>query len=113
MSSLVRTRAGAFTLEEAVDFDAVERAMEAHTMDALLLPTDSLFPDYPAVTLDAYGLSRAEHGAFIAPPHARHMPEAENALCRVYDEAGRFLMLGQVRTLDKGGKAVFVYKNFR
>ena len=33
-------------------------------------------------------------------------------LCRVYAD-GKFLMLGRVDTLDKGGNGLFVHKNFR
>lgn len=112
MHSLVRTRAGAYALEACFTFDEVQRAADEGRIGELLRPTDSLFLDYPAVTLDDYGMARAEHGAFMEPPHVAGMPQSENAFCRVYYR-DIFLMLGQVRTLDKGGRALFVYKNFR
>ena len=40
------------------------------------------------------------------------LPETPDMLVRVY-EGEQFRMLGQVRTLDKGGIGLFVYKNFR
>lgn len=112
MSSLVRTRAGAFRLEDCHSLEAVQNAASQTSAAALFLPTDSLFQDYPAVELDDYGRQRADHGAFVEAGHALGMPDRENALCRVYHE-GCFLLLGQVRTLDRGGRALFVYKNFR
>ncbi len=112
MHSLVRTRAGAYALSESVDFAAVEHAMAEGTITSLLRPTDSLFLAYPRVDLDAYGYARACSGAFIAPEHAPDLPLTEGALSRVYYE-DTFLMLGRTGTLDRGGPALFVHKNFR
>ena len=112
MHSLVRTRAGAYTLAQCHDFATVTQARDAGTLSTLLLPTDSLFLSYPRVDLDDYGLLRANSGAFIAPAHAQGMPMTQGTLCRVYFD-NTFLLLGRVDMLDKGGLALFVHKNFR
>lgn len=112
LSSLVRTRSGAYALDRCLGFDEVERAAAENAASGLLLPTDSLFQDLPAVRLTDEGVERAGRGAVVFPRMADGLPQTENALCRVY--AGeRFLMLGQVRALDIGGLGLFVYKNFR
>lgn len=112
MHSLVRTRAGAYPLDACHTFDEVERAAQGGTVQELLLPVDGLFAEHPAVTLNDEGAERIARGAVVFPRQAAGMPETEGALCRVYHN-DRFLMLGQVRTLDKGGLGLFVYKNFR
>lgn len=112
MHSLVRTRSGAYALDQCRSFDEVERAMQDGTMPQLMLPTDSLFPEHPAVQLTGEGAERIARGAVVFPRQAQGLPEQAGALCRVYHE-GRFLMLGQVRELDKGGLGLFVFKNFR
>lgn len=112
MNSLVRTRAGAFQLTDAQTFSDVERHMAEGTMDAILRPTDSLFFDYPRVDLTADGYERAVRGAFIAPAQADGMPILQGALSRVYFD-DTFFMLGRTDTLDRGGLALFVHKNFR
>lgn len=112
MHSLVRTRSGAYPLAETVGFDAVEQAMADGTIGQLLRPTDSLFLEHPAVHLTAEGAERAARGAVVFPRMAPGLPETEGMLVRVY-EGDKFRMLGQVRTLDKGGTGLFVYKNFR
>ena len=112
MHSLVRTRSGTYPLAETVGFAEVERAMQDGTISALLRPTDSLFLKHPAVRLTGEGAERAARGAVVFPRMARGLPETEGTLVRVY-EGDRFLMLGQVRALDKGGMGLFVYKNFR
>lgn len=112
MDALTRIRSGVYTLEQAVSFDQVEQARDAGTLDQLLRPTDSLFADYPAVTLSAEGADRAARGAVVFPRQAQGLPETAGTLCRVYHN-GRFLMLGRVDTLEKGGVGLFVHKNFR
>lgn len=112
MHSLVRTRSGAYALDQCRSFDEVERAMQDGTMPQLMLPTDSLFLEHPVVQLTGEGAERIARGAVVFPRQAHGLPEQAGALCRVYHE-GRFLMLGQVRELDKGGLGLFVFKNFR
>ena len=112
MHSLVRTRAGAYSLDDCHTFDEVEQAMQDGAVQDLLLPVDGLFAEHPAVALTDEGAERIARGAVVFPRQAAELPETEGALCRVYHH-DRFLMLGQVRTLDKGGLGLFVYKNFR
>lgn len=112
MHSLVRTRSGEFSLEQAVTLDGVQRAADEGRLGTLLRPADSLFTAYPAVTLDDEGWKRAQNGAFINLSHAEGCPAARGALCRVY-YGGRFRLLGRVDELQKGGLALFVHKNFR
>lgn len=112
MHSLTRTRAGAYPLEQCHSFDEVEQAARDGTVPDLLLPVDGLFAEHPAVELTDEGAERIARGAVVFPRQVRGLPETAGALCRVYHR-GHFLMLGQVRTLDKGGVGLFVYKNFR
>lgn len=113
MHALTRTRAGVYDLSEAVTFDQIERARDDGTLEGLFRPTDSLFVDYPAVTLNAEGRDRATRGATVFERQTDGLAQfAPGTLCRVYAD-GRFLMLGRVDTLDKGGNGLFVHKNFR
>lgn len=113
MHALTRTRAGVYDLSEAVTFDQIERARDDGTLEGLFRPTDSLFVDYPAVTLNAEGRDRAARGATVFERQTDGLAQfAPGTLCRVYAD-DRFLMLGRVDTLDKGGNGLFVHKNFR
>lgn len=113
MHALVRTRAGVYTLDQAVTFEQVERARDDGTLPSLFHPTDSLFTDYPAVHLTAEGRDRAARGATVFERQTDGIARfAPGTLCRVYAD-GVFLMLGRVDTLDKGGNGLFVHKNFR
>lgn len=113
MHALTRIRSGVYTLAQAVTFETVERARDDGTLGRLFQPTDSLLVDYPAVTLNAEGRDRAARGATVFERQTDGLAQfAPGTLCRVYAD-GKFLMLGRVDTLDKGGNGLFVHKNFR
>jgi len=112
MYSLVRERAGQFTLENCHTFAEVEQAAHSGVIDTLITPTDSLFTQYPTVFLSQEGAERASRGAVVFPRMAEGIEQvASGDLCRVYYE-NRFLMLGQIRPLNIGGFGLFVYQNF-
>ena len=112
LHSLERTRSGAYELAQCHTFAECEQAMAEGTMQQLLLPTDSLFTDRPAVSLTDEGAERIARGAVVFPRQTDSLPETADTICRVYHQ-DKFLMLGQVRELDKVGLGLFVYKNFR
>lgn len=112
LHSLVRTRSGAYPLDRCRSFEDCERAMADGTMQQLLLPTDSLFTDCPAVALTAEGAERIARGAVVFPRQTDSLPEtaARCAVCTMRDAFSCSVRSGE---LDKGGLGLFVYKNFR
>ncbi len=91
MSALRRTRAGEFTLAEAHTLDDVLAAAEEGRAEALLLPVDTLFRAYPALTLTAPQERALRSGVRYTCP----LPEG--AVYRLYAPDGAFLALGEVR----------------
>ena len=88
MAALRRTKAGAFSLDQAIpladliaDADAASR----------LLGVDTLFAQYPAVTLTARQEQLCRNGAAFT---MRGLPAG---FVRVYSQSGEFLMLGRER----------------
>jgi tRNA pseudouridine55 synthase len=64
LSSLRRTRAGAFGLEDAHTLDAISKhAGDAPALDELCLHPRRLLPEMPAVTGDDFALGRLRNGA--------------------------------------------------
>ena len=112
MTALQRTMSGRYTLAQSHTLEEIQQLAEADEIERILLQTDSLFMDYPAVTIDEYGFERAQHGAFITPEHVTDMPMQAGTVCRVYYN-GEFWMLGRVEQLDRGGLALFYEKRFR
>lgn len=89
MSSLVRTRAGSFTLDNAATLADVEEAVRDDRLDGLLRPVDALFSSYLSVRINNQQKSKCQNGADFAY-------NAHDGLYRVYDENASFLMLGRV-----------------
>ncbi len=100
MDALRRTEAAGFTLEQAVTVEQVVQAAEAGQAQSLLMPVDTYFARYPALTIQGKAERLCRHG--------NGFPwEGENGRYRVYGSDGSFLMLGEI--LDGQMKTV---KNF-
>lgn len=97
MSSLRRTMAAGFTLQDAVTLEQVQEQGEA-----LLRPLDSLFAQYPAVTLRSPGQEKR-----VRCGNPVTAPGTADGTYRVYGQSGEFLCLSQAR----GGELKSI-KNF-
>ena len=86
MASLRRTQAGDYTAAQSVQ---LERLLEAEHPEEFLLPLDSMFLQYPAVTLTPNQETRCRNGNPFTYP-------AKNGTYRAYSQQGEFLMLAKV-----------------
>jgi len=86
MESLRRISAGAYTIEEAVP---LETLLESEAPQDYLRPVDSLFAQYPAVTLTANQEKRCRNGNSFSM-------ELAPGTYRAYSQSGEFLMLAKV-----------------
>lgn len=108
MSSLIRTKAGIFDLENAYTLDALE-AMTPEERYAKLLPTELLFEDYPIALLSDFYAKLARNGCEIYERKiGTNFPLGEKL--RVYDKNG-FFAVGEVREYDEG-LAIKLLKRF-
>ena len=90
MDALRRTEAAGFTLEQAVTVEQVVQAAEAGQAQSLLMPVDTYFARYPALTIQGKAERLCRHG--------NGFPwEGENGRYRVYGSDGSFLMLGEIK----------------
>ena len=116
MSSLRRTRAGCFSLEDAVSLETVLRFVQEGKAEALLLPVDRLFEGDPAVTVLSAADRKLRNGnavplsdvalpaVSVLPGHLpvfagslqTSAPGSDCTACRVYSESGEFLALGRI-----------------
>ena len=89
MSSLRRVRAGGFHLRDAVTIEQVAEMAEQGRAEELLLPVDSLFVQFPPMTLTEKQTKRTMVGGQFSV-------DAPNGTYRFYDPKGGFLALGKV-----------------
>ncbi|MCD7843747.1 MAG: pseudouridine synthase, partial [Clostridiales bacterium] len=88
MAALRRTQAAGFTLADALTLEQVAAAVEEGQGDKLLRPIDTLFAQYPAVTVSG----RQERLCRNGNPFRL---EGADGRFRVYGADGTFLMLGE------------------
>lgn len=108
MSSLIRTKTGGFTLDNAHTLDAIE-AMSPEERASLLLPTETLFTHLPKVTLSDFFAKLARNGCEIYEKKiGASIPLG--VMLRVYDRDG-FFAVGEVREYPDG-PAIKLLKRF-
>ena len=99
LAGLRRTRAGDFTLEEAVTLERLEHERESAAVH--LVPLERLLPDLPGVRLTDRGARRASHGNTLAPGDVAGAVETwRGGRARLLDSAGR--LLGIAESADNG-----------
>lgn len=87
LSALRRTRAGAYDVTRS---HTMAEILAAENPEALLLPTDSLFSDRPALKVAENAERKLRNGAPL------HTPKLKDGEYRVYNQVGDFLLLAQV-----------------
>ena len=100
MSSLRRTMAAGFTLEDAVKLEQVQQAEDPAK---LLLPVDAYFAGRPVLLLKPELEKKVRNGMTVILPQAPGV----SGECRVYGESGEFLALGKL-----SGKKLETIKSF-
>ena len=90
MSSLRRTRAGSFTLSQAVTMQQVLDFAAEHDPQQLLMPVDAIFAEHPPLIVTMGQAGKLKNGAQIRDW------QFKPSTYRVYAEDGEFLLLGRV-----------------
>ena len=108
MSSLIRTKTGGFTLENAYTLEALEAMAPEERVDCLL-PTETLFTHLQKVTLSDFFAKLSRNGCEIyLKKIGADIPCG--TMLRVYDKSG-FFAVGEVREYPDG-LAVKLLKRF-
>lgn len=104
MASLVRTRSGPFTLENAVTLEELSSHQQTGTLHKVIMEMDRALEGFPSLCLDEVQGMKLRNGLKIILPTAH--PEG---LTRLYSAAGQFLAIGQV-TVEEGRTYVKSHK---
>ena len=111
MTSLVRTTACGFTLDEAITLDELKAMAENGSIEGKVLSTESLFVNYKELIVSEKQAVRFYNGnpLDITRTALRDMSFLDSEIFRVKDSEGKFLGLGSV-DLSKG--VLKIYKHF-
>jgi tRNA pseudouridine55 synthase len=105
MSSLLRTRVGAFTLSEAHTLEQLENMkMEASLPETVRTISDAL-PDWPRATLNPSDIDRIVHGQTVCMAEGQQSTEDGNVL--LLDEAGSSLGIARIKGAELAPIKVF------
>ena len=106
MSFLLRKRAGAFTLEEALTLEELKTLAEDGRLEEAMLDAEAAFGGIEAVTLDEAREKRFLNGVRFAVGCGREL----RGPVRVYGSNGRFLALGEL--YDSDGECILRSRKF-
>lgn len=96
MTSLCRTRACGFSLEDSY---TLEQLREASDITKLIIPTENLFNIYRSVSVTSAQAARFKNGGNLDIARiSRFDIDNDNELIRVYEHDGGFIGLGKVST---------------
>jgi tRNA pseudouridine55 synthase len=96
LTSLVRTRSGRFSIEQAVSLDQLADIASAGGADQVMTPIDEALADFPAVLIGGEEASKIVHGNQVSCPTS--LANSSSDLARIHDSAGRLLALARVVT---------------
>ena len=91
MSSLRRTRAGAFTVEKAHTLENALEAISSGDTEKIMIPVDAVFEAYPDLTLSDSDVRKCKTGVALK---SESIPEG---MYRFYAPDGEFLLFGEVK----------------
>ena len=95
MTALRREAAAGYDLSACLTVDACKAAAESGCLHEAILPIDTAFSVYPAVTVTAAQAVRFVNGGELAVDRVSGLPSVTDTPVRVYDPEQNFLGLGK------------------
>lgn len=102
MASLVRSRAGGFSVEDSKTLDEIEELVRAGETSSVIHTVESMFSQYPSVVMSADHDKRIYNGNIFGNEHLQEgRGELDAQLFRVFDSGGTFVGIYQYRVQRK------------
>ena len=96
MTSLRRTKACGFSLDDCLTLEEARALSEKGTLGDRLLPVDAGLSGYQAVQVTDAQFTRFRNGGALFLARVDQAPKTDGAFVRVYNSKGRFTGLGMV-----------------
>lgn len=94
MEELIRTKVSRFELKDSLTLDEVRVLKEEGKLEDILVPIDTMFDAYEAVSLQEEYMSFVYNGNVFFPKHLdRRIELTDEKLVRVYDNKGQFIAI--------------------
>lgn len=110
MQTLCRTRAGTFCIKDALTLKQIEEYRNAGVIEQHILPVDSMFRQFRAVTVkEAFQKLVVNGNPLLAEQTASDRAPDGDEKVRIYDEAGEFYGIYQYRQQEQRFKPVKMF----
>ena len=107
MTSLIRTRSGAFDIEHAYNLSQIEEYVNSDSVNDIVLNVDAVFEDYAYATVSGETLRLCRNGNTLSKSMLQVIPGKDNTKVRIYDDNGTFFAVYELK-----GSYYGVYKMF-
>lgn len=97
MTSLTRTEAAGFSLQDCLTFQDVEELLRTDSLAKRVLPVEQVFKTYPAIHLNPVQSRKFLNGVRLDLNRVTY-PQGGGVTCRVYDDQDDFLGLADCNT---------------
>lgn len=91
MKSLLRTRVGIFSIEESLTLAQIEALRDEGSLESRIYPVDSVFGEYPQITLSEEALRLVKNGNPLPKRMLELLAVTDGMRVRLYDSEGVFL----------------------
>ena len=103
LASLTRIKVGDFDLDQAYSLEDIRRLVEGGKTEDVLLPLETLFPQFPKIILKESGVALVKNGNPIFPEHILSIFPQDNSLSaptqehifKLFSEKGKMLAFGR------------------
>lgn len=107
MESLIRTRVGEFKIEKSLTLEEVIRLKEEDKLNDSILPIDTMFSNYPSVTVAGKYNKLIYNGNSFLKDHLTK--DSDDLIVRVYDEESNFIGIYEYIEVKKYYKPIKIF----
>ncbi len=94
LTSLVRSQANGFILDDCLTLEECQRLADAGELEGRVLPADRVLEELPVLSLNRVQAEKFRHGVKL-DLNRLHLPKQAEGNLRVYDSSGLFLGLAR------------------
>ena len=94
LTSLVRSQANGFILDDCLTLEECQRLADAGELEGRVLPADRVLKELPVLSLNRVQAEKFRHGVKL-DLNRLHLPKQAEGNLRVYDSSGLFLGLAR------------------
>jgi tRNA pseudouridine55 synthase len=112
LSQLERIAIGGFNIQSSATLETLEKSAQENKIEKLLIPLESVLPEFPKVILNDEGVILVKNGNMVFSEHIHtdspisfDLPYSQTEpvkICRLFNRDGKLLALGKIQPEKNG-----------